>query len=366
MRTTLVSCLLAAVSVPVTLASPTVGKRDVVTQAQLDEFKFFAQYAGATYCNSYNEPGSKIVCTDGVCPDVEANNVTTVASFGGPITDQRGFVAVDHTKKLIVVSLRGTVSVRNWITDFITTQTPCNNITPLCLLHTGFYASYLEISSALNSALSSARKSHPTYRVIATGHSLGAATATIATAYFRKSGIPVDLYTYGSPRVGNSVFAKFVTNQKNGAEYRVTHDADPIARLPPLVFNFRHTSPEYWLTSYTPTTADVKFCEGHANLKCNGGTGGFDWDPHGWYFFQINGCATGETPWKAKVKAKVRDVVEGRQVEKRQEDGYGDQSVSPNVQGSAVLRKRTEMTDAEIEAMLNKWVAEDLKLKIVE
>ncbi|KAM7204362.1 Alpha/Beta hydrolase fold [Rhypophila sp. PSN 637] len=330
MRTTLVSCLLAAALSPVTLASPFLERRaDVVTAEQLNEFKFFAQYAGATYCNSYNDPGQKIVCSDGVCPDVEANNVTTVASFGGPITDHRGFIAVDHTKKLIVISLRGTVSVRNWITDFITTQTPCA-ITKDCLLHTGFFASWLEISSAVFTHTQAAVKQFPTYRVVATGHSLGAATATIATAYLRKqANIPVDIFTFGSPRVGNSAFAKFVTSQA-GAEYRVTHDADPIARLPPLIFNFRHTSPEYWLTSYTPGTSDVKFCNGHANLKCNGGTTGFNLDPHGWYFFKINGCATGETPWK---KMKSRQAGE-----------------------------HMDMTDKEIEAMLNQWVEEDKKL----
>lgn len=211
--------------------------------------------------------------------------------------------------------------------SLVFTQVPCT-VTAGCLLHMGFYTSYLEISSALTAAVTAARKSHPTYRVIMTGHSLGGATATIAAAYLRKSGIPIDLYTFGSPRVGNSAFAKFVTSQK-GAEFRVTHDNDPIARLPPIIFNFRHTSPEYWLTSYTPGTADVEFCEGHANLKCNGGTGDFDWNPHGWYFFQINGCATGETPWRRR----------------------------------SSINRRGEMTDIEIEALLNKWVSEDLKFK---
>lgn len=138
MKSSFVSCLsaLAAVALASPVAPVVQGRADVVTTSQLTEFKLFAQYAGATYCNSFNTPGQKIACTDGVCPDVEANNATTLASFGyvhssystsghlsnkalnrSVVTDHRGFIAVDHTAKLIVVSLRGTVSVRNWITE---------------------------------------------------------------------------------------------------------------------------------------------------------------------------------------------------------------------------------------------------------
>lgn len=152
-----------------------------------------------------------------------------------------------------------------------------------------------------------AKQLHPTYKIVTTGHSLGGAGALLGAAYLRKAGYAVDHYSFGSPRVGNSVFVKFVTNQA-GAEYRVTHEADPVARLPPIVFNYRHTSPEYWLRSPSAAPTDVQVCTGHANIQCNGGTSGLDLEQHSLYFAQVNGCGQldGVTPWK-----RTQDLLTG-------------------------------------------------------
>lgn len=130
-----------------------------------------------------------------------------------------------------------------------------------------------------------------------TGHSLGAAVATIAAATLRKQqpSASIDLFTYGSPRVGNAAFADFVTAQA-GAEFRVTHLDDPVPRLPPAEFGYRHTSPEYWLSTGTATTtdygvADVKVCQG-TDTSCNAGTLGLNTDAHLYYFEAIAGCSS--------------------------------------------------------------------------
>lgn len=112
----------------------------------------------------------------------------------------------------------------------------------------------------------------------------------------------MDLYTYGSPAVGNDKFADFVTAQP-GAEYRVTHFDDPVPRLPPLFLGYRHTSPEYWLDDGNATTvdytlSDITVCEGNANVSCNGGTGGFDTTAHNYYFEHTAGCGSDEVPFR--------------------------------------------------------------------
>lgn len=86
-----------------------------------------------------------------------------------------------------------------------------------------------------------------------------------------------------------------MTDQPGGAEYRVTHVDDPVPRLPPPELGFRHTSPEYWLSTGNATTtdygvADVKVCEGFADLECNGGTVGLDVDAHLYYFLAMASC----------------------------------------------------------------------------
>jgi hypothetical protein len=89
-----------------------------------------------------------------------------------------------------------------------------------------------------------------------------------------------DTYTYGSPRVGNTAFATFVTDQapELGRNYRMTHVNDPVPQLPPTWIGYEHTSPEYWLANGTDTTddysaGDVVLCEGVGNESCNAGTG---------------------------------------------------------------------------------------------
>lgn len=103
-----------------------------------------------------------------------------------------------------------------------------------------------------------------------------------------------DIYTVGSPRVGNLDFAEFVTAQA-GAEYRATHYDDPVPRLPPIVLGYFHTSPEYWLEAGPATNtdygvADIAVCLGYANTSCNAGTTGLDGDAHE-YYFQYMGCS---------------------------------------------------------------------------
>jgi triacylglycerol lipase len=65
------------------------------------------------------------------------------------------------------------------------------------------------------------------------GHSLGAALATLAAS--RCS--PHAAYVFGSPRVGNELFA---AKLESVALYRVVDDADVVTVLPPEAFGFRH------------------------------------------------------------------------------------------------------------------------------
>lgn len=292
----IVTHIAALAAITVTSASPIIGNRAViVTTADLSEMKFFSEYAASAYCNTENAAGAPVQCSSNACPTIEADNATTAKTFAGIATDIQGYIAVDRTKSLIIVSFRGSSSLRNWIADILFAQVPCNNLVPGCLVHTGFASAWAEVSPVVLSGVAAAVAANPSYAIVATGHSLGGAIATLAAAYLRKiGGYKVDLYTYGAPRVGNEAFASFVTAQP-GAEYRVTHADDPVPRLPPILFNYRHTSPEYWLATALTTygIADVKVCEGTANIHCNAGTVGLNVDAHLYYFQAITACSDG-------------------------------------------------------------------------
>ncbi|KAK4147195.1 Alpha/Beta hydrolase protein [Dichotomopilus funicola] len=276
----------------VVLGAPSLNRRDVVTPQEFDALKLFAQWSSAASCNGKRAAGQPVTCVEGQCTLFESHGATVVASFGGSLLDMEGFVGIDPASKQIVVSFRGTTTTANTIADLLAVQVPCD-FTSGCLVHTGFYASWLEVADRAHAAVTAALTANPSFSVISTGHSLGGAVATLAAASLRDAGVPVDLYTYGSPRVGNLAFAEYVTAQP-GREYRVTHSDDPVPRLPPLLLNYRHTSPEYWIDAGSDgvlTTDEVKYCEGYASTGCNAGTTALDFDAHSWYFQQLKGCA---------------------------------------------------------------------------
>ncbi|UPK93638.1 hypothetical protein LCI18_004573 [Fusarium solani-melongenae] len=311
-------------------------EKRAVTASQLDyeNFKFYIQHGAAAYCNSETASGQKLTCNDNGCKGVEANNAIVVASFVGKGTGIGGYVSTDNVRKEIVLSIRGSSNIRNWLTNVDFGQSSCSYVRD-CGVHTGFRNAWDEIAQRARDAVAKARAVNPSYKVISTGHSLGGAVATLGAADLRSKGTPVDIFTFGAPRVGNAALSAFITAQAGG-EFRVTHGRDPVPRLPPIVFGYRHTSPEYWLAGGASTKIDynvndIKVCEGAANLACNGGTLGLDIVAHLRYFQNTDACTAGGISWKRGDKAK-RD-----EIPKRQEG----------------------MTDEELEQKLNDYVAMD-------
>ncbi len=70
--------------------------------------------------------------------------------------------------------------------------------------------------------------------VVITGHSLGAALATLVAGRLNQPAI--SLYTYGSPRVGNT---KWHSCQKF-KHYRFRNNNDIVTRVPPAFMGFKH------------------------------------------------------------------------------------------------------------------------------
>lgn len=154
----------------------------------------------------------------------------------------------DQLLKSIIVAFRGTTFVdnegnldlNNLTADINVKQVMAKNICNECLLHSGFYTSYLSIEDELRKKISQMQSKY--YGgLIFTGHSFGAALATIACATLRvyPSFSKSSLVTFGSPRVGNDKFAFFVNNGIFGKNFRVTYQSDPITRVPSMP-NYQH------------------------------------------------------------------------------------------------------------------------------
>ncbi|TVY29314.1 Lipase, partial [Lachnellula hyalina] len=276
-----------------------------ITEALLDNFKLFANFTSASYCpsNENSTVGSPITYSGTACPLVEADNVTSVVEFGGEndttVSDIKGYVALDPVRSLIVVAFAGSGNtIRNYLSDFAFVEIPytdCN----ACWVHSGFATGWSERRSVVLAAVSTAILAHSDYSIVVTGHSIGAAVGTLAAVELRSLNYSVDIYTYGSPRVGNEAFADFVTSQApaQGSNFRMTHVNDPVPQLPPTWVGYQHTSPEYWLSSGNDTTEDygaqdVVVCEGVGDEGCNAGTGlvPIDGEAHNHYLGLIDVC----------------------------------------------------------------------------
>merc|ERR1712048_99335 len=81
-----------------------------------------------------------------------------------------------------------------------------------------------------------------------TGHSLGAAEATLAMFDLHNDGYNViESYTFGQPRVGDANFkAAFESKFGDIEPFRVTHANDPIVQTPFTSSGFEHLSTEVY------------------------------------------------------------------------------------------------------------------------
>ena len=107
------------------------------------------------------------------------------------------------------------------------------------LVHAGFQFALNTLWEDISFCLGSYRKKYPFCPILFTGHSLGAAFATMSAARFR--GGKAALYTYGSPRVGNAAFCKQVHRNADLGVFRFVNNRDLMTSVPPRDKSYEHT-----------------------------------------------------------------------------------------------------------------------------
>jgi triacylglycerol lipase len=104
------------------------------------------------------------------------------------------------------------------------------------LVHQGFHRAFDSLLPELRQFVAGL---NGVMAVHCVGHSLGGALATLAADWLRASGsvARANLYTFGSPRVGLSMFAEKCTERVVGGHiYRAHHATDPIPMVPTWPF----------------------------------------------------------------------------------------------------------------------------------
>ena len=96
--------------------------------------------------------------------------------------------------------------------------------------HKGFVAALDLVYKEMKSVVSRVKQQSPDKQIWCTGHSLGAALATVAADRLSQEFKVQGLYTYGSPRVGDKAF---VDSFPVPNTYRFVHHCDAVTMVPP-------------------------------------------------------------------------------------------------------------------------------------
>ena len=160
-----------------------------------------------------------------------ASQLTAIGFSGCEFFDANGlqaFFTVDPVKRLGVLAYRGTQvdELKDTLTDANAFLRPWLGVGRV---HKGFgdmlAGKWRDILAVI--------ESHQNIRMLYTGHSLGAALATLSAALHR----PAALYTFGSPRVGDAAFA---ASMAGVSHERYVDCSDIVCRIPLARWSYEH------------------------------------------------------------------------------------------------------------------------------
>jgi hypothetical protein len=152
-----------------------------------------------------------------------------------------GFLAIDKNAKLAVLAFRGTdADDPSDISDDL--EAIPEGWQAGGKVHSGFADALLEIWQGVD-GVEAALSQVSGYELLFTGHSLGAAMATLAASLWT----PTSLLTFGSPRVGDADFVA-VLEKKQLDNYRYVDCSDLVARVPPNnLLGYKHIGKPYYI-----------------------------------------------------------------------------------------------------------------------
>ena len=179
-----------------------------------------------------------------------------------------GFIATNDNNKDIYVCFRGTRGASEWEKDATVPLTQCSFLAGKDIkVHTGFQNVYTannsgdeslgSLQSQMLDYLNSLPNSPSSYdNLWVTGHSLGAALATLAISDIVTNTIHTGakMYNFASPLVGNQSFVNFfklkigtnncntnnADNSLNTCSWRVVNINDIVPKVPPADFGYVH------------------------------------------------------------------------------------------------------------------------------
>ncbi|KAF4636635.1 hypothetical protein G7Y89_g1443 [Cudoniella acicularis] len=243
-----------------TLISLLVGILPSLTKAVLDgvtydEMRYLAHHASDAYSMEN-------------CTNPEGTVKLQVWTTGA-----KGYLTLDGQRKWIIMSFRGTYDAEDFQTDGNQTLVPytvkgsegCKN----CTVHAGIQKAWAKNVDSVLTAIKNAKTAHPTYKIIVTGHSLGAFCGTTIAHEFTN----VTAYGFAAFRAGNRAFANYQESLFLGTTFhRVTSLDDNVPQATTIEQGYYHGGTEYWIQKEPdPKPEDIKVCNGSEDQTCNAG-----------------------------------------------------------------------------------------------
>ena len=180
------------------------------------------------------------------------------------VSGLNGFIGPLPSAEVIFVVFRGSENIQNWVTDMDLRKAPYS-LCDGCEAHEGFLRTTGSVIQSVRDEAERLLHLFPTFKLIVTGHSLGAAIATLVAvdlqAYFCHA--LVLMYNFGSPRVFNLFAAVDVSYQLKN-KFRFTHLNDMIPHFPFIMQNYEHISGEY----YENINGIIQRCVGPDDKNC--------------------------------------------------------------------------------------------------
>ncbi len=171
-------------------------------------------------------------------PDVIQPEVTKWGLSQFVFIDRKGTqVFLAGNRDMIIVSFRGTEphKLQDWMTDiqFRKQRGPYGKV------HRGFLRAFQSVWPEIRTTLRKWQTSAQSLWF--TGHSLGAALATLGVATLGEEAQPVHgLYTFGQPRVGGKTFARNFNLDFKTRTFRFVNNNDVVTRVPTRKMRYRH------------------------------------------------------------------------------------------------------------------------------
>ena len=160
---------------------------------------------------------------------LKAGQFTLLASY-----DQDGsqaFLAL--ADDFAVIAFRGTDSYADWKTNLMSEAVLVDTRLGSVEIHKGFMKAYNRIGAEVLADVN--RLVPDTKGLYLTGHSLGGATAQIASTQLERDNLAA-CYTFGAPRVGDHSFDRLVVCP----HYRIVNGWDLVTTLPPPILTPYH------------------------------------------------------------------------------------------------------------------------------